>query len=333
MEAPDADIALGPAVLVLVSLTGCGTTGTQTTTAPPAASPMAAQRAVVGVLTNYANAYSAHDAGGLRATLATNVARTGEGADGCEHASGETAVLAADEAQWTAGAGHYQLIGLSPQAVKVTGQTASVKLSYRIAPASQGTIEFHLAANENLWSITNITASCHAAPTTTAAAPTKEQHLRANEWKELEGKTAVELIGFLGDKAPLGYEGEKAFLHSEKEALSEATCVELFKATVPCFGQLGNLLAHEAAEARGQAAAMAEHVQGPCAEALQTDAAIWAGLERFERASSGDDTEHGRRMGKRRSARRTPDCLGSHFPGRRTSPELRRRLEGMQAAW
>lgn len=277
--------------LGLIALTGCGTAATQTTTAPAAASPVAAQRAVVGILTKYENAYSAHDAGALRSTLATNVVRTGEGADGCEHASDETAVLAAYEAQWTAGAGRYQFIGLSPQAVKVSGQTASVKLTYRIAPASEGTVEFRLTTNgrEGVWFIANITASCHAAPTITAAAPTKQQHLSDAEWKELEGKTAAALIVFLGDKAPPGYEGEEAFLRSEKEAFSEATCVELLKATVPCFGQLGKLLAHDADEARGQAAAMAEHLEGPCAEALQTDAAIWARLERV-----GTNFEQGR---------------------------------------
>ncbi|MGO9249557.1 MAG: hypothetical protein ACLQQB_05635 [Solirubrobacteraceae bacterium] len=284
-------IAVGPAVLVLLSLTGCGAAATKTTTAPTAASPVAAQRAVVGVLTKYETAYSAHNASGLGSTLATNVVRTGDGADGCEHASGETAVLAAYEAQWTAGAGRYQFIGLSPQAVKVTGHAASVKLSYRIAPTSEGIVEFRLGTNgkEGRWFITNITANCNAAPTTTAATPISSEHLSDSEYKELEGKTALELISFLGDKAPVGYEGEEAFLRSEKEAFSEATCVELFKATVPCFGQLGESLAHTAKEAREQASAMAAHMQGPCGKALQTDATIWAHLERV-----GANFEQGR---------------------------------------
>jgi hypothetical protein len=126
--------------------------------------------------------------------------------------------------------------------------------------------------------------------TTTAAAPTKQQHLSDAEWKELEGKTAATLIVFLGDKAPAGEEGRVAFLHSEEEALSETSCREPdFKAHAPCFLQVGQLLAQAAAEARGQAAAMAEHAQGPCAGALRTDADIWAGLERVAQRFEHED--------------------------------------------
>ena len=276
-------IAVGPAVLVLLSLTGCGAAATKTTTAPAAASPMAAQRAVVGVLTKYENAYSAHNASGLGSTLATNVVRTGEGTRGCEHVSGETAVLAAYEAQWTAGAGRYQFIGLSPQAVKIAGLTASVNLSYRIAPASEGPIEFRLATNgkEGLWFITNITANCHKAPAPAASTPVSSEHLSDKEYKELEGKTTAGLLIFLGGGTPHpGEEGSRMYLKTGDEALSEEECLNTFKASAPCFRQFGESDAHLASEVREQATRMATHVQGPCAEALQADVEIWTGLER-----------------------------------------------------
>ncbi len=239
----------------------------------------------MGVLTRYEGAYSAHDASGLRAILAANVARTGQGAGGCEHVTGQSAVLAAYEAQWTAGAGRYQLTGLSPQAVSVTGQTASVKLRYRIAPASEGQVQFRLADSGNKWLITSITASCHATPATTPKTTTATaQTLSASDWRELEGKTDGALIIVLGSKGPAGEEGRVAFLHHEEEATSETSCAQTYKAHAPCFQQVGELLAHTTAEQRTQAAALAEHVQGACAGALQTVAGIWAGLERVTRS-------------------------------------------------
>jgi hypothetical protein len=273
-------VALGPAVLVLLPLTGCGTAATKTTTVAPEASPLAAQRAVVGVLTSYEDAYSAHSASALRAILAGNVSRTGEGANGCGHVAGRAPVLAVDEAQWTAGAGRYQFVGLSPQAVKIAGQTASVKLSYRITPASKGTAEFHLADGGTQWLITSIVASCYAAPTTTPTTTASSQTLSPGDWGELNSKTDGALLIVLGGKAPAGEEGRVAFLHHEEEATSDASCAATYKAHAPCFRQVGEQLAHVTAEQRRQAAAMTEHVRGPCAEALQTDGGIWAGLER-----------------------------------------------------
>jgi hypothetical protein len=280
-------IAGGPGILVLLLLAGCGSAATKTTTVAPEASRTASQRAVVGVLTSYENAYSAHDASGLRAILAASVARTGQGTGGCEHVAGEAPVLAAYEAQWTAGAGRYQLVGLSPRAVIVAGHTASVKLGYRIAPASVGQVRFRLADSGNKWLITSIAAGCHVTPTTapattsaTATATATAQTLSASDWRELEGKTDGALIIVLGSKAPAGEEGRVAFLHHEEEASSEASCAQTYKAHTPCYQQVGELLAHTAAEQRTQAGAMAEHVQGACAEALQADAGVWAGLER-----------------------------------------------------
>jgi hypothetical protein len=182
-------------LLMPVAFSGCGSGASfskrsveEEERRPPAP---AVQQAVVEVLTNYENAYSVHNASGLRSILAPTVQRTGEGEDGCEHAAGPAAVLAVYEAQWAAGTGRYQFIGLSPQTVKINGQAASVNLSYRIAPASEGTVEFHLVASGKQWLITDIAASCRAAPlatpvtvpskTTTSSETTSSQTTRAPE--------------------------------------------------------------------------------------------------------------------------------------------------------
>jgi hypothetical protein len=289
-------IAFGPVVLILLSLAGCGTAATQTTTVPPESSAAAAQRSVVGVLTSYEDAYSTHNASGLRAILSPAIVRTGEGAEGCQHSRGQASVLAAYESQWKAGAGHYQLIGLSQRAVNVKGQVATAKVAYRIAPRSEGPIDFRLAAVGKQWLITSVMATCHEAPSTTTVSSVSSRYLSAGDWKELVGKTDGTLLIVLGGgKAPSGEEGRVAFLHHEEQALSETSCLELLKTHAPCFSQLGELLAHSAAEARGQAAAMTEHLQGPCAEALERDAGIWAGLEHV---SQSFEHEEGRGEGQ-----------------------------------
>jgi hypothetical protein len=265
-------------IVLGLALTGCGASSAQTTAAPPAAPQGAAQQAIVEVLTRYEKAYSARNASGLRSTLAPTVERAGEGADGCERATGEATVLVAYEAQWRAGAGRYEFVGLSPQAVKVTGQKASVKLSYRIAPASEGPIEFDLGASGKRWLITNITASCHAAPAT---------HLNVSRWKALESRTDGSLIILLPGESRLhlaGEEGRLAFERHEEDALSEERCLELFSVDAPCFRQVGALLVTAASEGRVEASALAGKVPGPCAGALRNDEAMWELLELLARA-------------------------------------------------
>jgi hypothetical protein len=261
-------VALGPAALVLLSLPGCGTAATKTTTVPPVAatSPPAAQRAVVGVLTSYEDGYSAHNASTLRAILSPSVERTGEGAHGCEHATGQTAVLGAYEAQWAAGASRYQLIGLSPQAVKLNEKTASVKLSYRIAPASQGTIAFRLAASGKQWLITNITASCHSASKPTPApTPSSTGSLTGEGWHELQR----DLVGTLVLQG-----GAEAYERISKEI--ESASLPGCSHQPTSGGMKACLLLYRSSEVstiskvRTELAQLAGQAPGACASAIET---------------------------------------------------------------
>lgn len=176
-----------------VGVAACGSSSNRPITAAPSLAPSSSAapptspatdaEQIVAVLHQYAGAYSSHDVAALQAVLSPSVTRFGAGSGGCVHSIGQAAVLADYQAQFAAGTGTYRLVGITARAVTVNSDagTATVSLTYHIAPVSQGRVNFKLADTPSGWKVTDITATCHpslsppspnAATAATASAPT-----------------------------------------------------------------------------------------------------------------------------------------------------------------
>lgn len=152
----------GNAVRQLVTATapkGTSTAGTTTSTSP--VDTAVAKQAVVNVLTAYATDYTHHSSSGLASIFSPGISRRGLAAAGCTVSHGRAAVLADYQAQFNEGTGAYQLVGLSPLQVVLSGSdSASVQATYRIAPGGTGRVAFRLSMATGRWLIVNVTATC-----------------------------------------------------------------------------------------------------------------------------------------------------------------------------
>jgi hypothetical protein len=115
--------------------------------------------AVLSVLHRYETAFSNRDAGGLGALLTPNVTRLGlrPPAPGCQVQAGLQSVVRAEQTNF---GGVYRFVGLSPNEVHVSGNTATVSTAYSISSGGSGAIRFVLVNGTGGWLITRINANC-----------------------------------------------------------------------------------------------------------------------------------------------------------------------------
>jgi hypothetical protein len=138
---------------------GADATTTQGDTTTAGEDP-ADQREVRAVLKRYERAYTNHDVGALAALFAPDVTRKGLRAGGCSETSGINHVLDTYSEQFDAGTGAYALTDLSPDAIDISGDTASADSAYTITPGGSGRVSFELRREGPEWLITRIDASC-----------------------------------------------------------------------------------------------------------------------------------------------------------------------------
>lgn len=124
-------------------------------------SPMESREAIVGVLEEYAAAYTAQSTERLGAIFTSNVTRRGLASGGCQVSHGKEAVLADYESQFALDTGTYELTGLSPAAVVLEGDgRASANSEYSITPGGTGSVSFNFDRHGEEWLISHIGATC-----------------------------------------------------------------------------------------------------------------------------------------------------------------------------
>lgn len=143
---------------------GATTTTTTTTTSSDDGSQQSvgeARTEIEALLHSYEQAYSNADLGALGALLSEDVTRYGVVGGGCGTRHGKPAVLDAYGEQFAAnGPLSYELTGLEPGAIDVSGERASSSLGYVIGGSSTGSIDFRFARVGGRWLISDINASC-----------------------------------------------------------------------------------------------------------------------------------------------------------------------------
>jgi len=163
--------ASGANAAATVSSTASTPASTSTSTTPQSTGPSPsekreAQEGVVKVLNEYETAYSAKNISGLNAIFTPNIRRHGLNGEGdCTITSGQSEVDAIYEEQFNNGTGSYRLVGLSPNAVKLSipGESitgASVRSNYEIDPGGSGWVNFQLDKRGSEWLISEVDATC-----------------------------------------------------------------------------------------------------------------------------------------------------------------------------
>ncbi len=128
----------------------------------PTPSEQAGDRAtIMSLLSDYANAYSAHNLSALSKLLAPEVSRHGLAAGGCTVAHGRSTVLGDYKSQFEEGSGTYTLVGLSEGQIQFNNTTqAYINAHYRITPGGSGYVNFRFADGAEAWKISEIYATC-----------------------------------------------------------------------------------------------------------------------------------------------------------------------------
>ncbi len=128
----------------------------------PTPSEQSSDRAeIMSLLSDYVNAYSAHNLSALSKLLAPEVSRHGLAAGGCVVAHGRGAVLSNYQSQFEEGSGSYRLVGLSEEQIQLNNTTqAYLDAHYRIAPGGSGYVNFRFTDRAEGWKISEVYATC-----------------------------------------------------------------------------------------------------------------------------------------------------------------------------
>jgi hypothetical protein len=131
--------------------------------AGPTPSEQAGDRAtIMSLLSDYANAYSAHNLSALSKLLAPEVSRHGLAAGGCTVAHGRGTVLGDYKSQFEEGSGAYTLVGLSEGQIQFNNTTqAYLNAHYRITPGGSGYVNFRFVDSAEAWKISEVYATCN----------------------------------------------------------------------------------------------------------------------------------------------------------------------------
>jgi hypothetical protein len=129
----------------------------------PTPSEQAGDRAtIMSLLSDYANAYSAHNLSALSKLLAPEVIRHGLAAGGCTVAHGRGTVLGDYKSQFEEGSGAYTLVGLSEGQIQFNNTTqAYLNAHYRITPGGSGYVNFRFMDSAEAWKISEVYATCN----------------------------------------------------------------------------------------------------------------------------------------------------------------------------
>jgi hypothetical protein len=135
---------------------------TPTIPAGPTPSEQASDlQAIMGVLSAYQTAYSAHNLSGLSNIFTPGISRHGLAAGGCTVSRGQSAVLADYQSQFEEGSGSYELVGLSKSEIQLDGKTrAHLDAHYQITPGGAGYVNFKFAELGEGWKISEVYATC-----------------------------------------------------------------------------------------------------------------------------------------------------------------------------
>jgi serine/threonine protein kinase len=132
---------------------------TRTVPTSTAVTPTADRAAIMEVLNQYQTDFAKHRAAGLAAIFSPNISRYGVVSGGCGTLYGRSAVVADYAAQFPYVDG-YNLVGLTPNQIQLSGSTAQVSTVYHITGGSDGTIQFTFMKIETRWTIQSIDAEC-----------------------------------------------------------------------------------------------------------------------------------------------------------------------------